>query len=338
MFKLLWLSCADPTLAPGRGFALNAPAKLQTPDAPRTDDRLIWLLGQPQLAEYLSFVKERVIGGDVISPRILADEWRAANDVYYELEQAEADDADRMETRPLPGTLEPLAATLRAHPHYESTFDSLPTTVEMVELDRLVVWQSHVGDSFAKAHGASLGPDPDPADLFRFCFPLDRELPLVRIEQMSDDRYRFVSPATDLRALEAVLLGPAQLATLHSYGPVTAAIGLMVGFSANFLSGIRSDNRILLHNGYHRAYALRAQGITHAPCILQTVSRKDELTLIADGRVSSDPEFYFRAKRPPMLRDFFDPRLAKPLHIRPIDTVVEIEFKMRDMTSAALSE
>lgn len=317
---------------------MNAADKFLKPNASLVDDRLIWLLGQPHLAEYLSFVKERVIGGDAISPRVLADEWRTANDVYYDLEQREAGDADRMKTRPLPKALESLATTLRSHPHYEATFDSLPTTVEMVELDRLVVWQSHVGDSFAKARSAALGSDPALADLFRFCFPLDRELPPVRIEQMSDDRYRFVSPATDLRALEAVLLNPAQLATFHSYGPVTAAIGLMVGFSANFLSGIRSDNRILLHNGYHRAYALRSLGITHAPCILQTVTRKDELALVADVRVSSDPGFYFKAKRPPMLRDFFDPRLAKPLHIRPIDTVVEIEFKMRDMTSAGLSD
>lgn len=317
---------------------MNAADKFLKPNASLVDDRLIWLLGQPHLSDYLSFVKERVIGGDAISPRVLADEWRVANDVYYALEKAQADDADKMKTRPIGKELKLLAATLRAHPHYQATFDSLPTTVEMVELDRLVVWQSHVGDSFANARGAALGLDPAPADLFRFCFPVDRELPPVKIEQMSDDRYRFVSPATDLRALEAVLLDPTQLATLHSYGPVTAAIGLMVGFSANFLSGIRSDNRILLHNGYHRAYALRSMGITHAPCILQTVTRKDELALVADSRVSSDPGFYFKAKRPPMLRDFFDPRLAKPLHIRPIDTVVEIEFKMRDMTSAELSD
>lgn len=316
---------------------MNAPAKFLTPDAAQADDRLIWLLGQPHLSEYLSFVKERVIGGDSVSPRVLADEWRAANDAYYELEQAEAGDADKMRTRPIDGALKPLVAALRAHPHYEATFDSLPTTVEMVELDRLVVWQNHVGDGFARARGAALGPNPAPADLFRFCFPMDRDLPPVRVEQISDDRYRFVSPATDLRALEAVLLDPTQLATMHSYGPVTAAIGLMVGFSANFLSGIRSENRILLHNGYHRAYALRAQGITHVPCILQTVTRKDELALVADGRVSSDPAFYFKAKRPPMLRDFFDPRLAKPLRIRRIETVVEIEFKMHDMTSTEIT-
>ena len=126
------------------------------------------------------------------------------------------------------------------------------------------------------------------------------------------------------------------MSAIHSYGPVAAAIGLVVGFSANFLSGIRSDNRILLQNGYHRAYALRALGITHAPCVIQTVTRKDELALLADTRVTSDPGFYFKAARPPMLRDFFNPSLRKHLNVRPIDTVVEVQFSMKNLTTTEI--
>jgi hypothetical protein len=90
---------------------------------------------------------------------------------------------------------------------------------------------------------------------------------------------------------------------------VARAVGLVVGFSTNFFNVVRDDKRLLLHNGYHRACALRALGITHVPCVIQTVTRRDELDLIAKDNVAEDPAFYFAACRPPLLKDFFDPRI-----------------------------
>ena len=68
--------------------------------ADQASAELVWLLGQPHLGDYLDFVRAKVIGGESIPPGRLADEWRAANDYYYELEQAEAGAAD---TGPKPG-------------------------------------------------------------------------------------------------------------------------------------------------------------------------------------------------------------------------------------------
>ena len=55
---------------------------------------LVWLLGQPHLGDYLEFVASKTVGGRAADPRKLADEWRTANDLYYELEQSEAGIAD----------------------------------------------------------------------------------------------------------------------------------------------------------------------------------------------------------------------------------------------------
>jgi hypothetical protein len=110
-------------------------------------------------------------------------------------------------------------------------------------------------------------------------------------------------------------------------------VGVMVGFGSNFLSAIRSGSRLLLQNGYHRAYALRSLGFTHAYCIVEDVTRKDELKLTADEDVAGDPEFYFASARPPLLKDFFDPRLAKALAVLPMENQVEIEIKIRSSTA-----
>ncbi len=297
---------------------------------------LLWLLGQPHLEEYLSFVARKVIGGADIAPLTLADEWRAANDLFYELEQTEAGEPDHISVTPLPAELAQLADQLRADSFYRTTFDALPTSIEMVELDRLIMWQGQISDRFALRRGETLGHSPTPEALFRFCFPLERVVPPVTIRRLAEDRYQFISDVTDFSAHSPQLLATTNLAGLATTGPIAAALTIPLGVDANFLSAIRSDNRLLLHNGYHRAYALRAMGITHAPCIIQTVTRRDELKYAADPRVSSDPAFYFRAARPPMLRDFFNPRLTKHLRIRPIQTVVEVQVQVTSWSSTEL--
>ena len=54
----------------------------------------IWMLGQPPLQDYLDFVRHKVVNGAMLSPKKLVDEWRIANDYYYDLEESEAGIAD----------------------------------------------------------------------------------------------------------------------------------------------------------------------------------------------------------------------------------------------------
>ncbi|RJL20749.1 hypothetical protein [Paracoccus siganidrum] len=89
--------------------------------------------------------------------------------------------------------------------------------------------------------------------------------------------------------------------------------------------------RIVLHNGYHRACALRMAGVTHAPVIVQTVSRRDELEVVAAAAVVDDPAFYFRANRPPMLKDFFDPRTSIVLPARRRRKMIKVSFTVTEL-------
>lgn len=313
----------------------NLPVAAASPSNAEQDinARLVWLLGIPELDDYLSFVKRRVVGGDKIPPRTLVDEWRAANDLMYDLEQAEGGDVDKITTRPLDKPVAALAAELSETPYFKAMFDTMPVKFEMVELDRLIVCQTEIADIYSGSVADTLGPNPSPEALFRFCMSLDRVLPPVRIKRIDAEHYQFVSPSTDLRAHDVALLQPSDLTSANSIGPVAAALGLIVGFTPNFMSVIRSGKRLLLHNGYHRAYALRSLGITHAPCVVETVTRTNELSIIANSNVSSDPGFFFAARRPPLLRDFFNPKLRKELLVRPMETVIEVKFTMSDFTS-----
>lgn len=297
--------------------------------APSPAAEEIWLLGQPSLGRYLDFVAEAVIDGARIPQRRLADEWRAANDYYAELEEREAGAADAVDWRALDPELQPLAAAVEADPRFGHTFPTLPVTFGMVELDRLVVYQPRVTGTFVERVARRLGPAPDPRAIFHACHPLEAEPPPLEIETTDDDRFLFTSQSHDLRFHEARLFRPAELPGYRSFGAIGGIVGLVVGFGGNFLNVIRSDDRLLLNNGYHRAVALRRLGVTHAPCVIQTVTRRDELALVGPQQAIDDPAFYFRAARPPLLKDFFDPRIAKRLPARPRRKVVEITYEVR---------
>jgi hypothetical protein len=302
------------------------------PDA--ASEELIWLLGQPHLQNYLDFVRDKVVGGAAISPRLLADEWRAANDHYYTLEQEEAGLADGADCLPLDPCFAPLARSLARNRFFRRTFDTLPTQIRMVELSRLIVSQSTVSAAFGAGLRAQLCDAPSPETLFRFALPTDRPQPSVKVRKAGKSRWIFTSDSTDFRLHSPALLDPSQVAGLDTFGPVAAIVALMPGFSSNFLSVIRSDERLLLDNGYHRAFAMLSAGITHAPAVVQTVTRKDELHIVGNEDVSADPAFYFRAARPPLLKDFLDPMLGKRLRAHRMQTTIEIDVTTRTSTGA----
>jgi len=126
------------------------------------------------------------------------------------------------------------------------------------------------------------------------------------------------------------VLQPDQVIDHNTFGPISGMVGLGVGFGSNFLTGIQAEGRVLLHNGYHRAHALRSAGITHAPCILQSVTRLDELEIAAKSSVADDPNYYFGSARPALLKDYFDANIRKEYQVYKTHKKIEVSFEIRE--------
>ncbi len=288
------------------------------------------LLGQPPLQSHLSFVRDHVVGGEDVVAAREADAWRIANDYYGELEDSEEGEADRIEIRDLPSKIKRLCKVAKQDPRYEFTFDTFPTEFAMVELDRLIIFQTHVTKPFSERLQAQIGPNPNLETLFKFCLPSEGPAAPVDVKRVGSRRFVFSSTSTDFRRHAPVLLDPDQVINHKTFGPVSGFVGLGVGYGSNYFTGIRYGDRILLHNGYHRAHALRASGVTHAPMIIQTVTRKDELEVAAKQDVVDDWRFYFTAARPPLFRDFFNPRICRTYEVHKTMKMIEVTFEIRD--------
>jgi hypothetical protein len=289
----------------------------------------VWLLGQPPLDSYLDYIAKALSGPDLLKAQVV-DEWRQANDYYYELETREAGSADRIETLSLPPALARLAEDVSELPGFARGFDILPTRFALVELEQLVVSQRQLDLIHIRRLRERLPAEPSSEEVFRFCFPLHRTQPSVEIRQIASNRYTLWSESSDFRFQEAVVLRAEQLVGHQVKGEVGAVIGILVGFGSNFLCAVQFGGRVLLRNGYHRAYALLEHGVTHAPCIIETVTRRDELDLVVGKRVQDAPAFYFKAPRPPLLKDFLDPRIRKVIQIPRVRHAIDVEFQIRD--------
>lgn len=270
----------------------------------------MFLLGRPPLAEYLGFATEAL--GATADVGGLGAEWRVANDHILELESSEAGIANNP---PIGPPVPELANPVMNHPVVQKSFAIVPFSLGVVELDRLVVHQKHINLEYVDALKASMAGRTDEVSLYAMAFPLGRDLPMVNRARVAQNAFAFISPSSDIRLLDAVVLEPSQVVGYQPAGFPTGIVALVVGFGSNLLSAIHAEGRLVLNNGSHRAYALRELGFKEAPCLIQHVSRREELNVVARGELSDRTDVYLASPRPPLLKDYFDPLLRKEIAV-----------------------
>jgi hypothetical protein len=279
-------------------------------------DEHVFLIGRPPIGEFLGFIQAQTVEGQSAERGALMNQWRAANDHIRLLESKEVGWADGAPIQPLSEDLAALRDEVLNDPVTKASFGMVPSEIGVVELDRLVVFQKQINVEYVRELRTLLGANPSDEDLFRFCLPFDRRYDQgVRPSRLAQNAWAFVSPSRDFRVLETVLLNPAQVPGLVVGGAPVAIVGQVVGYGPNYLSVIQAEDRLVLFNGSHRAYALREAGHTHVPCLIQRVSRRDELEVIGSDELAQHADRYLTAPRPPVLRDYFDPQLRMTVHV-----------------------
>ena len=290
----------------------------------------VFLIGRSTLREYLTFMTTEPVGAAAADRVALAAEWRAAHDRLAALRRDEEDWADDARPQPLPAALEPLAAGVAADPIFRTAFAAIPTRIALVELDRLVVSQKTIHLAHVRRVRERLGADLDPERIFRTCLPADHPTPGVRVGRAGPDSVAFVCESDDLRFMGPVVLAPDQVTGHRATGPVAGVVGLVVGFGSGYLNVVACEGRLVLNNGYHRAYALRELGASHVPAVVQQVRRTDELGAAGGAGLRKDPEYYVRSTRPPVLKDYFDPELRKVVPLVPTARHVRVRFTVEE--------
>lgn len=291
----------------------------------------VLLVGHPPAAEFLSLVnaetRERHGGED----GALMNAWRRGNDHLLALAETEAGFADAIELADVPEELAPLVPQALADPVMRRDYDLAPVSIAWIELDRLVVQQSHINLRYADELRAELGESPSATQVFEFALPYNkRRDPPVEVERIADAAWIFTSPSNDFRILDAELLEPEQVTGFDGVGVPSTIVALSLGYGSNYLSALAIGSRLVLQNGSHRAYALRDSGHTHAPCLVQHVSDHDELRAIVgdDHPLVSGENTALTASRPPLFKDYFDEQLRLIVNAPAMVRQVQVGFNL----------
>lgn len=287
-------------------------------DTERVDppvDQHVFLLGRPPLKRFLDFVEDLAVNGRTADPQALAEEWHAARAWIRHIAKEELGWVDKPAIGPLPPHLHPLRDELFKDPVFQNGSRIGAVEVGMVELDRLVVYQKHIDLEHVQRLKRKLGPSPSDEEIFKLCLPFDHPQPLMRWMKTTRDTYVFISPSNDLRFLESTMLTSNNLIDYPPPGAISGVVGIVIGFGSNFFHVIHVEDRLVVHNGSHRAFTLRDMGITHAPCIIKHIKNREELRAVASSDLRRNPDLYLKHPRPSVLKDYFDPRLRKLIDV-----------------------
>jgi hypothetical protein len=276
--------------------------------------------------EYLSFVVQAAGTGEV-DVAAAADRWRSAAAMIDALTPSEVGAADGSPIQAVPTELESHVAQYLKDPCVAAAYLGSPPTVGIIELDRVVVFQRAINLRYTEQLSQLIGEwQTSDVDLLKFCLAIDQPQPPINASQVSGNTFVFSSVSTDARLLSARLLDATQVTGHITSGRAHSAVVLQVGYGVNALNVVNVNGRLILNNGSHRAYALRAAGVTHAPAVIQTVTRPDELSIVP--QVQQNPDMYLATPRPPMLKDYFNPILSQVVEAPRRLRQVRLQFVM----------
>ena len=203
-------------------------------------------------------------------PAALAAEWTAAKAKLG----AAFPDAGHPDIQPIPRAGHEHLESLQAAPWTADVFGAgglwHGSEFKMIELDPLLSFQFAIGDGRSKHFGGTLTTPPTMDELLNLCLPLSPRAENFEI---------FNSP-------NGIILKARSLNVMSFGGGIfnSAFMGIQFGVSLPFLPVVRLNGRCYLHNGFHRALAIRKAGATHAPCIFRDVSDHAAAGIRTDGR------------------------------------------------------
>ena len=269
---------------------------------------LKYMFGAVTQIELRNFLEVSTIDDEARKQEIRKN-WPAAVARFEELRRVEAGLPDSISSRPLPAAGDERAQALRRDPTFATTFGNYPISFEEVEIDKLVACQRSVHVEFVR-YLIDRYKQQMKDDLFSFCLAQSQDTPAISIGRTAQNAFTASSENPALRFLGAFEepYRPGMLQVDVPPSQAVRAIVLVLGFGSSTANVYRVGRRMILNNGFHRLYALRASGKAFAPVVVQQVTHPE---VELPPQIAELPrEYLVENPRPGLMKDFFDDGLT----------------------------
>jgi hypothetical protein len=267
-------------------------------------------------AEVLQHVRTQSLKEDQeFLPSILAA-WGELQPRVADLLQREVGLADKIHIADVPDAHNARLAAFAADPLFQKTFQTLPSTFALVEVDKLIAPQRTVNLDYVKRLSKSFPQAPTAQELLEICVAPTRSMDPIQHLELGPNMHVFSSPNSDIRLLGSFLkkLTPEDSQYALMGGLPAAAIITFVGYGGSPINVLHAGSRVVLNNGFHRVFALRSLGVKEIPVVMQEVRNVQlEFPQVVAGLPR---EYLLGAPRPVMMKDYFEPDFAITLRVQ----------------------
>lgn len=292
------------------------------------------LLGCAPASEFAEFLRLKAHDLPPVRQQLLLQEWRTAARARQE-EMEERASLNEASVMPLPESVQEMAARDLMDESITRALGPIPYHWAMVDLNQLMVCQKWVNLEHSRQLESDPRNDLTVEELYRIAAGHGGRLPDLRVVRASENVFTFSSSSRDLRFLEVTALSPEMLSGYSTLAKPAGLIAAFVGFGVNIINAARVRGRLILINGTHRAHMLYGLGIRSVPCLVREVGTEEDLNLICLPDVRQQLASYLTAPHPPLLRDFFDPKLCKVVPIQRTQQLIHIQFNTQRSRVAA---
>jgi hypothetical protein len=243
--------------------------------------------------------------------------WAASAVAFQDLVAAEAGLPESVTTKPLAPELDGYLHQITADARFTKSFANFPISFEAVEIDKLVAGQRTVNLDWV----SGLLQKGKPENLADFCLNPGQDTTPATVARTGNTAFTVSSHNPGLRFLGA-FEQPYQPNGIQTGGQPVRAIVLLLGYGISTVNVYRVKGRLILGNGFHRLYALKALGLTHAPAVVQNVNHPQ---LEMPPVIAEVPrEHLVSTPRPSLVKDFFDKRLVCEINQKVFIKTVQI--------------
>jgi hypothetical protein len=300
-------------MATGLGFGLSEPGRvLRTRErASSIPRRKLYLVGAAVQAELQAFIRGNCLQEEIEGLAETLEQWKKARAHFRSREATEAYLPEKARVSDTEAELDPFLDQLRKDPLFERSYVEAPFQIRKVELQNLVACQRQVDLNFVDTLKEHLTAPLTLEQLARFCLLPAIPPPFPKCQQLAQNVCGFSSPNTDFRFLGGFVRSLTQedIQVCWTGGEPAAAVVLLVGYGAPSMNAFQVGQRIVLSNGFHRAYALLSSGISDAYLVVRHVT---DPGLEFPPQLAGLPREYLLGNpRPAVVGDFLNPALVQ---------------------------